>query len=155
MFTGSYPMTVDAKARVTLPAAFRSQIDAVDGKKTLCLLPMKDCVHGYPVNAFEKYVADLFHHDSEGEDSSRRNRREDTLKRALLSRVVTIDLDSAGRVALGKLDASRPGVRENLGLTSEVTVIGVDDHFEVWNTQAWDELQQELDEELDKLLFGE
>ena len=110
MFTGSYPMTVDAKARVTLPAAFRSQIDAVDGKKTLCLLPMKDCVHGYPVNAFEKYVADLFHHDSEGEDSSRRNRREDTLKRSASS--------TPAALASARTSASRPRSRSSASTTT-------------------------------------
>ena len=32
---------------------------------------------------------------------------------------VEVDIDSAGRVALGKLDVAKPGMREKLGLTAE------------------------------------
>ena len=57
-------------------------------------------------------------------------------------------------MALGKLDASKPGTREKYGLTGDVTVIGADDHFEVWNTERWNEQQEAIDDELDELLFG-
>ena len=46
MLAGSYPMSVDAKARVTLPAVFRKQL--IDGdRKTIYLVPMNGCVNGF------------------------------------------------------------------------------------------------------------
>ena len=35
----------------------------------------------------------------------------------------------------------------------DVTIVGADSHFEVWNSEAWNELQAANDEELDELLF--
>ena len=117
MLAGSYPMSVDAKARVTLPAVFRKQL--VDGDN---------------------------HFDPRSRDDVR-------LRTGLWARAVEVDIDSAGRVALGKLDVAKPGMREKLGLTAAVTVVGAGDHFEVWNTETWAATQESLEDDLDALLF--
>ena len=58
MLAGSYPMSVDAKARVTLPAVFRKQL--VDGdKKTIYLVPLNGCVNGFTPEGFEAYAQRL------------------------------------------------------------------------------------------------
>ena len=49
-----------------------------------------------------------------------------------------------------KLDAAKPGSREKLGLTADVTVVGAGDHFEVWNTQKWDAAQASFEDDLDR-----
>ena len=76
------------------------------------------------------------------------------LKKGLTGRAVSVDVDSAGRVALGKLDIRKPDTRKRLGLTDDVTIVGADDHFEVWNTGAWNAQQDAFDDDLDELLFG-
>ena len=150
MLAGSYPMLVDAKARVTLPAVFRKQL--VDGdKKTIYLVPLNGCVNGFTPEGFEKYVDGLFEYGDNHFDP--RSRDDVRLKRGLWSRAVEVDIDSAGRLALGKLDASTAGTREKLGLTADVTVVGAGDHFEVWNTEEWNATQESLEEDLDALLF--
>lgn len=150
MLAGSYPMLVDAKARVTLPAVFRKQL--VDGdKKTIYLVPLNGCVNGFTPEGFEKYVDGLFEYGDNHFDP--RSRDDVRLKTGLWARAVEVDIDSAGRVALGKLDASKAGTREKLGLTADVTVVGAGDHFEVWNTEEWNATQESLEEDLDALLF--
>jgi MraZ protein len=57
-------------------------------------------------------------------------------------------------VALGKVDASDPNARTRLGLEHDVTVVGVEDHFEVWNSQKWEAEQENLPDVLDDLMFG-
>jgi MraZ protein len=151
MLVGSFPMSVDSKARVTLPATFRKEMCEGDSK-TIYLVPMKESVDGFTPAGFEAWIDSLFNKDGEGFDT--RNRKDVLLRRSLTSRAVSVDIDSAGRVALGKLDASKPGTREKYGLTGDVTVIGADDHFEVWNTEKWNESQEAIDEELEELLFG-
>ena len=151
MLVGSYPMSVDSKARVTLPATFRKEMCEGDSK-TIYLVPMKESVEGFTPAGFEAWIDSLFNKEGEGFDT--RNRKDVLLRRSLTSRAVSVDIDSAGRVALGKLDASKPGTREKYGLTGDVTVIGADDHFEVWNTERWNEQQEAIDDELDELLFG-
>lgn len=151
MLVGSFPMSVDSKARVTLPATFRKEMCEGDSK-TIYLVPMKESVDGFTPAGFEAWIDSLFNKDGEGFDT--RNRKDVLLRRSLTSRAVSVDIDSAGRVALGKLDASKPGTREKYGLTGDVTVIGADDHFEVWNTEKWNESQEAIDDELEELLFG-
>ena len=150
MLAGSYPMSVDAKARVTLPAVFRKQL--VDGdKKTIYLVPLSESVSGFTPEGFTAYVDALFDHGDDRFDP--RSRNDVRLKRALWARAVEVDIDSAGRVALGKLDVSKAGTRERYGLTGDVTIVGAGDHFEVWNTEQWNAAQESLDDELDALLY--
>ena len=151
MLAGSYPMSVDAKARVTLPAVFRKQL--VDGdKKTIYLLPMKECVNGFTPAGLEQFIDGLFIERGENRFDPR-SRRDVQLKTRLWASAVEVDIDSAGRVALGKLDGTKPGTRERLGLTADVTVVGAGDHFEVWNTEQWNATQESLEDELDALLY--
>ncbi|MDO4848842.1 MAG: hypothetical protein Q4B45_03590 [Coriobacteriia bacterium] len=151
MLVGSYPMSVDSKARVTLPAMFRKEMCEGDSK-TIYLVPMKESVEGFTPAGFEAWIDSLFKKEGEGYDS--RSRKDVLLRRSLTSRAVPVDIDSAGRVALGKLDASKPGTREKYGLTGDVTIIGATDHFEVWNTEKWNEQQAAVDDELEELMFG-
>lgn len=151
MLVGSFPMSVDSKARVTLPATFRKEMCEGDSK-TIYLVPMKESVEGFTPAGFEAWIDSLFKKEGEGYDS--RSRKDVLLRRSLTSRAVPVDIDSAGRVALGKLDASKPGTREKYGLTGDVTIIGATDHFEVWNTEKWNEQQAAVDDELEELMFG-
>ena len=150
MLAGSYPMSVDAKARVTLPAVFRKQL--IDGdKKTIYLVPMNGCVNGFTPEGFERFVDGLFEYGDHHYDP--RSRKDVQLRTGLWASAVEVDIDSAGRVALGKLDAAKPGSREKLGLTADVTVVGAGDHFEVWDTKKWNEAQESFEDDLDALLF--
>lgn len=147
MLIGTYPMTVDAKSRVTLPSAFRKQID-----KAVVLVPYLGHVNGFTQEGFEAWVNELFNHGDETFDP--RNRNDARLKAAIYGAAKEVELDSAGRLALGKLDSPRPGSLERLGLTAEVSVVGQGDHFEVWNAAKWEAEQESVEEDFDTLLFG-
>ena len=73
MLVGSYPMSVDSKARVTLPATFRKEMVS-DDSKTIYLVPMKDSVNGFTPAGFEAWVNSLF--EGEGEGFNARSRRD-------------------------------------------------------------------------------
>lgn len=150
MLTGSYPMSVDAKARITLPAVFRKQL-LTDDNKTIKLVPFGGCVNGFTPEGFKAFVDSLFAADG---GLNPRDKEDVRLKRLMVSRAVEVDVDSAGRVALGKLDASRPGTREKFGLTGDVVVIGNDDRFEVWDASKWAAMNEDADDELDSLLYN-
>ena len=149
MLTGAYPMSVDAKGRVTLPAVFRKQL-VDETNKTILLVPFDGCVNGFTREGFKAWVDGLFEYGDHHFDP--RNRKDVMLKRGLIGSAVEIDVDSAGRVALGKLDV-KPGTREKLGLVADVTVVGADDHFEVWNTKEWNKQQADFEMDLESLLY--
>lgn len=140
--TGAKQYNLDAKARLTLPADYRKEIG-----DTVCLVPLDTAVYGFTPEGHRAWVESFFpngfnphsHHD-------------DNLRRQLNQRTVTIDLDSAGRVALGKLNERD---RNRLGLDREVEVIGNGDHFEVWNVGKWEESQADFADELESLMFDE
>ena len=149
MLTGAYPMSVDAKGRVTLPAVFRKQL-VDETNKTILLVPFDGCVNGFTREGFKAWVDGLFEYGDHHFDP--RNRKDVMLKRGLMGSAVEIDVDSAGRVALGKLDV-KPGTREKLGLVADVTVVGAADPFEVWNPAEWNRQQADFEMDLESLLY--
>lgn len=138
--TGSKKHSLDAKLRLTLPAEYRREFDT-----RVCLLPLKDAVFGFTPEAHKAYVESQFPHGY-----SATSRRDVALRRGLNGATVTVDIDSAGRVALSKLPDAE---RERLGLSGEVMVVGNDDHFEVWNPATWQEINETFAEDLDALMF--
>lgn len=61
------------------------------------------------------------------------------ITRAFFAGAVHQDMDSAGRVQLPKR------LRDYAGLRKEVTVIGVEDRAEIWDSDAWDRYDTEAD----------
>ena len=94
MLTGAYPMSVDAKGRVTLPAVFRKQL-VDETNKTILLVPFDGCVNGFTREGFKAWVDGLFEYADHHFDP--RNRKDVMLKRGLMGSAVEIDVDSAGR----------------------------------------------------------
>ena len=139
-------MNVDGKARVTCPSSFRKEID-----KRIMLVPFQGCVYGFTPEGFEAWVNGFFEYGDHHFDPHSRN--DDRLRRGLNASAVEIELDSANRIALGKLDVAKPGRREALGLVGEVMVIGNGDHFEIWNADKWRAEIECFDEDLDALVF--
>ncbi len=144
--TGAFSMNVDGKYRITIPAPFRKEVD-----KQIKLVPVQGCVYGFTPEGFESWVEGLFEYGDHHFDP--RNRDDDRLRRVLNASAVDVDLDSANRIALGKLDVAKAGKRAALGLEGEVMVIGNGDHFEVWNAETWRKEQAALESDLDSLLF--
>lgn len=145
---GSKRFNLDAKARLTLPANYRKEF----GGTQLLLIPLKDALYGFTPEGYGRWVSSFFEKDGKKFDAS--NKVHVALRRKLTGNAVPVEIDSAGRIALGKVDASDPEARARLGLTRDVTVVGVEDHFEVWNTQKWEEEQANLADDLDALMFG-
>lgn len=148
MLIGSFPMNVDAKARVTLPSEFRKQMD-----RTIILVPFGGHVNGFTKEGFKAWLDGLFERGEKHFDP--RDRRDAALRRGILGAAKEVELDSAGRLALGKLDVAKPGTRERLGLTAEVVVVGAEDYFEVWNAEKWYAEQESFEDNVDSLLYGE
>ena len=146
--SGKFEMSVDAKGRVTLPSAFRKQL-AAEGTKSIKLVPFSGCLNGFTEEGFKQWVDGLFNVGDKCYNP--RDAKDVRLHDGLWQSAITIDLDSAGRVALGKLSADK---RERLGLSGDVIITGLDDHFAIWNAEGWHEKYDDFDNDLDALMFG-
>jgi transcriptional regulator MraZ len=129
MFLGEYEHTLDAKGRLAVPAKFRGQLE--DG--AVLSKGMGRCLSIYTMARWEEKSAALVagKTDEELRDFERR----------IYPSANEVELDGQGRLVLpAKL-------REYAGLSSEMTVVGVRDHIEIWDRANWQAYQQRLDTE--------
>jgi MraZ protein len=138
--TGSKSSKLDSKARLTVPAEWRRQLGDF-----VCLVPIRGALHGFTPEGHKLFVESLF-----PDGYNPRDLNQVKLRSAITSSTTTVEIDSAGRVCLGKVPAS---TRDQLGIGSDVTINGNDDHFEVWDSTKWAAEQQGID--LDALMFGD
>lgn len=135
--TGAYQHNLDAKLRLTLPASFRKQFGDV-----VCLVPVGDAIYGFAPEEHEAWVMSYF-----PQGFNARSKADQDLRWKLNKRTVTVDIDNAGRISLGKISAQK---LERRGINRAVAVIGNADHFEIWNA---DLIDFDEDDDLDDLMF--
>ena len=139
--TGNRRHSIDAKLRLKLPATFRREFDA-----QVVLQPMKDALYGFTPEGHAAFVAEYF---PDGYDP--RNAQHKLLRRMLNGKAETVDIDSAGRICLGKLpEEDRP----DFGDDRQVVLVGNEDHFEVWSRDGWKAQEERALRELEDLLKG-
>ncbi len=139
---GQYRYKVDAKGRLSLPAQFRKSLP--EGTE---MAVVSDAKNGklmvYTLKTFKNWKEVLF--EKRG-GFNPNDRSHVALATALNASTMPGIIDGAGRISLSK------DQREAVGIDKDVTVIGNTDHFEVWDTQRWEDFQNSID--LDDLLFG-
>ena len=144
MLTGTYQRTLDSKSRVILPADFRKEL-----ADRVCLIPFNGALYGFTPDGFKAWVDSQFERGDKHYDP--RNLNDVRLRRGLTAACQTIDVDSAGRMALGKLGAQ---TLAKLAFDRDLTIIGADDHFEIWDTVKWEAENASFEDDLMELMFG-
>ncbi len=136
---GQYNGTVDDKGRLLLPGKIRAslpedilvQTRGVD--KCIWLFPME------PWNKLEALVK---------ENSSLFKGQSRLIQRRLIAPAQEVAVDKAGRI---KLSAS---IMKSVDVVRECVILGLDDHIEVWDVEAYEEYQRETEEDLNEALEG-
>ena len=145
---GEYRHKVDAKGRLSLPAAFRklltedTQLVVVPGAKGQYLSV-------YTEDAYGEWVDALFARFDDGKGGKGYDARNAThiqMRMKLNASAVANSMDGVGRINLSAKQ------RTLAGIDKEVVLIGNTDHFDIWDVERWDEFQNSID--LDELLFG-
>lgn len=135
MFLGEYEHTIDAKGRMAVPARYRTQMD----RGAVISKGMGPCLSVYIIDRWEEKSAELVSGKSSDELRD--------FERRTYPSASEVELDSQGRMIIpAKL-------RAYAHLTSEVTVAGVRDHFEIWDRAAWQSYQERLDAEGSNIPF--
>jgi MraZ protein len=134
-FRGQHEHNLDAKDRITVPAAHRS---ALAGGVVL-MEGVERCVEVWPQAAAEQmeaaYIKPL---NPMGADARR-------LRRRLYGTSEQSELDSAGRVRLPS-HLIRHG-----GLSGACLVVGVGDHLEIWSPDGWSSESETFEAEAPEL----
>lgn len=121
MLLGEYEHTIDDKNRLTLPARFR------DSFATGVVLSrgMDGCVTAYPREAWQELA------DRRLVPLDPLNLEARSVMRYFYGGAAEGEPDRQGRILLTS------NLIEHAGLGREVTIVGLNDHLEIWDRNAW------------------
>ncbi|MDP3974583.1 MAG: hypothetical protein Q8P65_01180 [bacterium] len=121
VFFGDYLVSFSAPGRVVLPKKLR---ELLKGNIFILAKGFNFCLAGFDKDAWEEKAKELVNVSLlENENLEKR--------RFLFSSTVYLEIDDQGRFVIPKnmLDFS--------SLRNKVQIIGVGDHFEIWNPENW------------------
>ena len=126
MLTGEYEHTIDGKSRLFVSNKLRSQIDSDQYGSNFYLAMGSNGIYClYP----EKYFQQIALAGAPGMGAPDESVSFERMSFALASKV---ELDRQGRLLINE----KLRKRANLGTT--LTLVGVRDHIEIWNTDDWE-----------------
>ena len=120
MFFGNYFHSLDAKGRMVVPSKFRSEAGAL----VYIMKGFEGAVEVYKQETFEQEVARL-------STLTFTNKIERDYKRTRLASVIEIEIDDHGRMALPSK------MLQDYHIGKDVVIVGVQDHFEIWDEKRW------------------
>ena len=126
LLTGEYEHTLDEKSRLFISNKLRSQVDAEEhGSNFYLVLGANGILCLYPEKYFEQIALAVAPGTAAPDETVAFER----ISFALASRV---ELDRQGRLLLAEK------VRKRAGLKNHLTLVGVRDHIEIWNSPQWE-----------------
>jgi MraZ protein len=127
LLTGEYQHIIDEKSRVLISNKLRSQIDADEhGSNFYLVLGANGILCLYPEKYFEQIVLAVAPQTTAPDEAVAFER----LSFALASKV---ELDNQGRLLLNEKLRKRAGLKDN------ITLVGIRDHIELWNSDNWEQ----------------
>lgn len=115
--TGEYQHSLDSKGRLIIPAKLREEL----GEVFYITLSMDKCLSAYSAQSWQEFS------DKVNAMSYVKQRK----MRPLFAYASKCELDNQGRTLIPT------HLREYANLTKNVTVVGCNNHAEIWNEDAW------------------
>ena len=123
MFQGASSLSLDAKGRLSVPTRHRDVLAATaSGQLTITKHP-HGCLMVFPRPEWEKFRERLAQLPMSAQ----------WWKRFFLGNAMDVDMDGTGRVLIS------PELRAAAGLTKEAVLLGMGNHFELWDKATYDE----------------
>ena len=153
-FRGEFYQKVDAKARVSIPAAFRRILDADDPASADFPRPRVYMVYGGKARSFvecySKAGADALAADIEAMDLGSKERTRAELN--LISRSVMVEIEPDGRIVLPQRVREKIGFQAEDAAVGEVAFAGFTNRFRLYRRDVYDaELAEDDDDDTDPL----
>lgn len=123
VFLGEYEVSFSGGGRIVLPKKIRVLLK---GNIFILTKGSNDCLSGYDKKDWEKRTKELTNISLLTEDNIAK-------KRVVFSSTVYLEIDEQGRFVIPR------NLMLHAYLNDKAAIIGVGDHFEVWEPQKWDE----------------
>ena len=120
--TGEYQHSLDSKGRLFIPAKLRDEL----GEVFFVTLSMERCLCAYSSENWQAFS------DKVNAMPYVKQRK----MRPLFAHAARCELDSQGRALIPQ------NLREYAGLTKSVTVVGCNNHAELWDSDSWQAIFQ-------------
>jgi len=134
-FRGQFEHSLDAKNRLSVPARFRAQLS--DG--VVLSRWVDPCIAIWTPKALTDFTESVTSGLNPMTPTARK------IKGFFIGGAFDAELDSSGRVTLNQT------LLDHAGIEREVTVVGLDDHIEVWDRGRWSEAQQGVVSEIERI----
>ena len=128
VFFGEYQINFSGSGRLLLPKKVR---ELLKGNTFILTKGFGDCLSGYDKDDWENRATELLN-PSLLQPTDMDNRR------YIFSSLVYLEIDEQGRFVVPK------NLLEYGQLKDKAVIIGVGDHFEIWDQQAWQIYQKEI-----------
>jgi MraZ protein len=134
MFIGEYKHTIDPKKRLALPSKFRGEL----GSTVVVTRGLDNCLFVYPVKVWEELATKLGTLPV-GEAATR------SFIRVMLAGAADLELDGQGRILLPEY------LKSDGGLEKDVTIVGLFNRLEIWDTSAWNSYKSQAEKNTGKI----
>ncbi len=128
MFVGEYQMAFTGKGRIALPKKIREQLK---GQTVVLTRGFDGCVAGYDEGTWRQQAEAAM-------PMSITDRENSAMRRFLFAGAQFVEIDEQGRVIIPE------NLLKHAAVAEKATIIGSGDHFEVWNTEKWNEYIKEI-----------
>ncbi len=127
LLTGEYQHVIDEKGRVLVSNKLRNQIDVDEhGSNFYVVLGANGILCLYPERYFEQIVLAVAPGTTAADEAV-------VFERMSFALASKVELDGQGRLLLNER------LRKRAGLKEQITLIGVRDHIELWNSENWEQ----------------
>lgn len=136
MYFGSYEHTLDEKNRLLIPKRIKEELKS---ENLLYILKgFEGCLAVYNQAEFNKLVK-----EAESISFNKKNSRD--YLRLVLGSVSELNIDKVGRVQLPVQTISK------FQIGKQVVILGVGDHFEIWDLAKYNKYQKEANEKFEEI----
>ena len=134
MLVGTYNPKPDAKSRVVFPSKFRSEL----GASVVVTIGMEHSIAVYSRAEWDVYLERVKQLSTFKKDAR-------DFRRFILSKTYELEFDAAGRIIIPQ------DLKSYAGIATQITLIGVENHVEVWDTEKWTEHENEIMSDLESM----
>ena len=134
MLLGEYKHNLDIKGRVAIPAKFREELKS----GAIITRGLDNCLFVFTSKEWEMLAQKLV-----SLPLAQANSR--AFARLMLAGATDVDIDSQGRVLIPDY------LRKYAGLSKQVTVAGLYNRIEVWDSENWEKYKQKTESSSDEI----
>ncbi len=131
VYYGEYEVSLTEGGRIALPKKIREGLG-----NTECVITKGSgkCLFGYDKKSWEERVNELLNMTIVEKDKPENLEK----RRILFSSTVYLEIDDQGRAVVPR------NLRDYAALSKKAVIVGIGDHFEIWDKNRWDEYISEV-----------